>query len=110
MNRSMIRYVLGHVLKIEGAFLLLPCLFAAIYREKEGFYYLIGNYDKYDNISHYRLDKMTCVEMLAEKVKPQNQVTGLEQGLDLPKHMAEHIYMFGGESVAINVIVDENRE
>ena len=41
MNRSMIRYVLGHVLKIEGAFLLLPCLFAAIYREKEGFYYLI---------------------------------------------------------------------
>ncbi len=74
----------------------------------KGFYYLIGNYDKYDNISHYRLDKMTCVEMLAEKVKPQNQVTGLEQGLDLPKHMAEHIYMFGGESVAINVIVDEN--
>ncbi len=41
MNRSMIRYVLGHVLKIEGAFLLLPCLFATIYREKEGFYYLI---------------------------------------------------------------------
>ena len=29
-----------------------------------GFYYLIGNYDKYDDISHYRLDKMTCVEML----------------------------------------------
>lgn len=74
----------------------------------KGFYYLIGNYDKYDNISHYRLDKMTYVEMLEEKVKPQNQVMGLEQGLDLPKHMAEHIYMFGGESVAINVIVDEN--
>lgn len=40
-----------------------------------GFYYLIGNYDKYDDISHYRLDKMTCVEMLTEKMKPQNQVT-----------------------------------
>ena len=72
-----------------------------------GFYYLIGNYDKYDVISHYRLDKMTCVEMLTEKVKPQNQVTGLEQGLNLPKHMAEHIYMFSGESVAINMLVDE---
>lgn len=72
-----------------------------------GFYYLIGNYDKYDDISHYRLDKMTCVEMLTEKVKPQNQVTGLEQGLNLPKHMAEHIYMFSGESVAINMLVDE---
>ena len=73
-----------------------------------GFYYLIGNYDKYDDISHYRLDKMTCVEMLPEKVKPQNQVTGLEQGLNLPKHMAEHIYMFSGESVAINMLVDES--
>lgn len=40
MNRSMIRYVLGHVLKIEGALLLLPCLIAACYREKEGLYYL----------------------------------------------------------------------
>ena len=72
-----------------------------------GFYYLIGNYDKYDVISHYRLDKMTCVEMLTEKVKPQNQVTGLEHGLNLPKHMAEHIHMFSGESVAINMLVDE---
>lgn len=72
-----------------------------------GFYYLIGNYNKYDDISHYRLDKMTCVEMLTEKVKPQNQVMGLEQGLNLPKHMAEHIYMFSGESVAINMLVDE---
>ena len=68
-----------------------------------GFYYLIGNYDKYDDISHYRLDKMTCVE----KVKQQNQVMGLEQGLNLPKHMAEHIYMFSGGSVTINMLVDE---
>ena len=73
-----------------------------------GFYYLIGNYDKYDDISHYRLDRMTCVEMLPDKVKPQNQVVGLEHGLNLPKHMAEHIYMFSGESVAIIMLVEEN--
>ena len=72
-----------------------------------GFYYLIGNYDKYDDISHYRLDKMICVEMLTEKVKQQNQVMGMEQGLNLPKHMAEHIYMFSGGSVTINMLVDE---
>ena len=29
------------------------------------------------------------------------QVRGLEHGLDLPKHMAEHIYMFGGESAPV---------
>lgn len=72
-----------------------------------GFYYLIGNYDKYNDVSHYRLDRMTCVEILPEHVKPQNQVIGLEQGLSLPKHMAEHIYMFSGQSVAIKMLVDE---
>ena len=73
-----------------------------------GFYYLFGNYDKYNDISHYRLDKITCVEMLPDKVKAQNQVLGMEQGLNLPKHMAEHIYMFSGESVVINILVDES--
>ncbi len=36
MNRSIIKYVLGTVLKIEGALLLLPCLISIIYREREG--------------------------------------------------------------------------
>lgn len=72
-----------------------------------GFYYLIGNYDKYDDISHYRLDKMTGVEMLPDKVKPAKQVKGLENGLNLPKHMAEHIYMFSGDSVSVKLLIDE---
>ena len=33
----MIRYILGIVLKVEGLFMLLPCLVAVIYREKSGF-------------------------------------------------------------------------
>ena len=41
MNSSMIRVILGHVLRIEAAFMLLPCLIALIYREKEGYIYLI---------------------------------------------------------------------
>ena len=41
MNSSMVRVVLGHVMKIEGILLLLPCLVAAIYREDQGFVYLI---------------------------------------------------------------------
>ena len=40
MNFSMILYILGHVLKIEAAFMLLPCLTALIYKEDEGFVYL----------------------------------------------------------------------
>lgn len=62
-----------------------------------GFYYLLSNMDNHDNIAYFRIDKMTKVQILDEKVKPMKQVIGLEHGLDLPKHMAEHIYMFTGE-------------
>ena len=34
-------------------------------------------------------------------MKPKKQVRGLENGLNLPKHMAEHIYMFSGDSVRV---------
>lgn len=40
MNFSMILYILGQILKIEAAFMLLPCLTAVIYKEDEGFVYL----------------------------------------------------------------------
>ena len=68
-----------------------------------GRFYLIGNYDKYDNVAHFRIDKMTDVRILDEKCKPMSKVQGLEKGLNLPKHMAEHIYMFSGEIVSADI-------
>lgn len=73
-----------------------------------GFYYLIGNYDKYDNVSHYRLDKMTCVQILEDKVKPKKDVEDFANGYSLPKHMAEHIYMFGGSSVRVRFLIHKD--
>lgn len=40
MNTSIIRYVLGQVLRIEGFFLFLPCIVALIYQEASGFAFL----------------------------------------------------------------------
>ncbi len=40
MNSSMIRYILGNILKFEGLFLLLPAIVSGIYREHEGFYFV----------------------------------------------------------------------
>lgn len=39
MNTSIIRYILGYILKLEGFFMLLPCIIALIYQEKQ-----IGTY------------------------------------------------------------------
>ena len=41
MNISIIRYILGSVLKFEAALMLLPCLVAVIYRESSGFSFVI---------------------------------------------------------------------
>ncbi len=66
-----------------------------------GRYYLICNYDKYDNVAHYRVDRISDIRLLDTPIKPPEQVKGLEHGLRLPEHMAEHLYMFAGESVRV---------
>lgn len=68
-----------------------------------GRFYLVANYDKYDNVTHFRIDKMSEVKELDTKIKPMKKVNGLENGLNLPKHMAEHIYMFSGPSVNVKL-------
>lgn len=73
-----------------------------------GRFYLIGNYDKYDNIAHFRIDRMTDVRMLTEKIKPMKQVPEVAHGLNLPKHMAEHIYMFSGEAVDVVMLAEKH--
>ena len=75
-----------------------------------GRYYLICNYDKYDNLSHYRIDRITNIRILDEKRKPMNRLA--DGQWSLPKHMAEHLYMFAGKSIrakfkADNGIIDQ---
>ena len=69
-----------------------------------GRYYLIANYDRYTNISHYRVDKISNIKILDEPVKKQSE---LVESINLPKHMAEHIYMFSGESSRVTMRIDK---
>lgn len=68
-----------------------------------GHYYLAGNYDAYDNISHYRIDKMRNVAILKETRKPITQIPECRNGFEYPKHMMEHIYMFAGVSECVKI-------
>jgi len=72
-----------------------------------GRYYLIGNHDAYHNVSNLRVDRIRKIEILDEPAKPMGQVEGLENGLDLPRHMAEHVYMFAGESVRVKFLAPQ---
>ena len=70
-----------------------------------GRYYLIANYEKYTNVSHYRVDKISEIKILDEPVKKQCE---LSESINLPKHMAEHIYMFSGESERVTMRIDKH--
>ena len=69
-----------------------------------GRYYLIANYDKYNNISHYRVDRISDIVILDEPSKKQKD---LREAINLPKHMAEHIYMFSGESTRVAMRIEK---
>ena len=49
-----------------------------------GRYYLICNYDRYDNVVNYRLDRITNIKLLPTPAKPMEKVKELENGFDLP--------------------------
>ncbi len=73
-----------------------------------GRYYLVCNYDKYEDVANYRIDKMTDIEILDMPIKEIKKLPGMENGLNLPKHMAEHIYMFSDEPETIILKVKKN--
>lgn len=72
-----------------------------------GRFYLICNNDKYDAITHYRIDRITNIEKLEKKRKPLNKVKEAQNGFDLSKYMAEHIYMFAGESITVSLRMNQ---
>ena len=68
-----------------------------------GRYYLICTHKYHkEAVSNYRLDRIRDIRLLEdEPITPIKDVPALKDGLDLPKHMSENIYMFGGESVRV---------
>lgn len=68
MNRAIIRYVLGSVLKIEAVLMLLPCIVALIYKEQEGLWFLLVAF----------IAGLIGIAMTFKK--PQNHVFYLKEG------------------------------
>ncbi len=70
----------------------------------DGKYYLICNYDKYNDISNYRIDRITDIKLLETRAKPFRELEGAGMhgyGLDLETYMREHIYMFSSGTVRV---------
>ncbi|MDE5779450.1 MAG: TrkH family potassium uptake protein [Lachnospiraceae bacterium] len=68
MNSSIIRYILGNVIKIEAVLLFFPCIISLIYKEDEGIFYLIVSII------------MLILGNLMTYKKPKNNVFYLKEG------------------------------
>ncbi|WP_251198372.1 helix-turn-helix transcriptional regulator [Anaerotardibacter muris] len=64
---------------------------------KNGQYYLICSDDKHDDLSNYRVDRIADIELFDERVRPLKDFASKAK---MDSYVAEHIYMFAGESVS----------
>lgn len=67
-----------------------------------GRYYLVCNFDYFDDLSNYRVDRIIDIKILDENRKKLEEITK-SRGLDLEKYIREHIYMFGGKSMNVRM-------
>ena len=75
---------------------------------REGKYYLICNYDKYDDVTNYRIDRICDIEILDEAVKQFESLPESNgQKLDIKDYMTKHPYMFASEDVRAVFRIDK---
>ena len=72
-------------------------------------YYLICNFDYYNNHTNYRLEYMKDIEIIKYDAKPIEDVTSLGPNFNMSQHMNDHIYMFGGKNIFARVEVLDDK-
>lgn len=60
-------------------------------------YYLICNYEKYDNLMHLRLDRITKAEIIDQKARHFSQVSEYTEFFDIADYTSKLFGMFTGE-------------
>lgn len=69
----------------------------------QGKYFLVCNYDYFDEIGNYKLERIHNIKILDTPIKPVMQVKGFENGLDIAKYANENIYMFATKTINATV-------
>ena len=70
-------------------------------------YYLVFFSEKWKKICHFRLDKITKIEITDEPNMPLRSIKGYENGLDYKKYATALPYMFTDEIQRVTFICDE---
>ncbi len=74
----------------------------------KGEYYLVCNYDHYDEVANYKLDLITDIEILNSKIKPVEKTKGYGKGMDVAKYINENAYPFGGDTITAIIRIEKD--
>ncbi len=69
----------------------------------EDAYYLICNIDKYDNLSHFRVDRMTRVEIEDQPLRSIGEVSEYKNYIDFDEYHKSVFSMFGGKPQNVRI-------
>ena len=70
-------------------------------------YYLVFFNERWKKICHFRLDKITKIDITDEPMTPLRSIKGYENGLDYKKYATSLPYMFTDETERITFVCDE---
>ncbi len=68
-------------------------------------YYLISHCPKHENLTHFRVDRMTGIRELDERADSVEKIMG--KGFSIGAYAKKVFSMYAGESVRVNLICDE---
>lgn len=75
--------------------------YAAIWHQDK--YYVVGNYEKYDDLSHYRIDHMKKVQCLSQPARPVSEVSEYDV-FDAAEYTRKVFNMYAGtEQVSVEL-------
>jgi predicted DNA-binding transcriptional regulator YafY len=75
-------------------------------------YYLVGNYSKYDNLIHLRIDRLKSVTVLETYSRHFSEVSPYQKSFDIADYSNKHLSMFSGdikpvEMICKNVMIED---
>lgn len=74
----------------------------------EDHYYLVGNYSKYDNLIHLRIDRLKSVRVLDAYARHFSEVSPYQTYFDIADYSNKHLSMFSGDIKPVEMICNNS--
>ncbi len=74
----------------------------------EDHYYLVGNYSKYNNLIHLRIDRLKSVKVLDTYARHFSEVSPYQTYFDVADYSNKHLSMFSGDIKPVEMICNNS--